>query len=296
MVAALASWLDAKAHGGQWLIRMEDVDAPRCSKAFGHQMLQQLAQCGLHSDAGVLWQSTREPAYTQALEQLQWAKLVYPCSCSRQDVAMHAVGVGRLNRRRGAAAVYPGTCTLRPALSGRPWTWRLSLQSTFLQTNRQLASVFKHFDATHSIANWHDANLGAQTQNLRQEVGDFVLKRAGGLWAYQLAVVVDDAHQGITHVVRGSDLADNTPRQMVLQAALNLPTPRYRHTPLVLAADGEKLSKQNGAQALDTATPQAALAVVSAAAQALGLPSPGGDSLPDMLCSAVAAWRNRFLS
>ena len=145
--------------------------------------------------------------------------------------------------------------------------------------------------AGHSVTTWHDRRLGDQTQDVAREVGDFVLRRADGLWAYQLAVVVDDAAQGITDVVRGVDLADNTPRQIVLQNALGLATPRYLHTPLVLGANGEKLSKQNGAEAFDSRAPLAAL---SAAATALGLPSAtGGDDgpIPLALSAWVAAWR-----
>jgi glutamyl-Q tRNA(Asp) synthetase len=165
--------------------------------------------------------------------------------------------------------VYPGTC--RNGLQGKTArAWRLNLQRVIddLQLNNPTL--------------WHDRRLGAQQQDVLQAVGDFVLRRADGLWAYQLAVVVDDAAQGITHVVRGQDLADNTARQILLQQALGLPTPRYLHTPLVLGADGEKLSKQNGAQALDLNDPLAAL---NAAAQVLGL-----DAMEGTVQEALRKW------
>ena len=138
---------------------------------------------------------------------------------------------------------------------------------------------------------WHDRRLGAQQQDVAQVVGDFVLRRADGLWAYQLAVVVDDADQGVTHVVRGEDLADNTPRQILLQRALDLPTPTYLHTPLVLAADGQKLSKQNGAAPFDVADPLAAL---QQAAQVLGLPRARAASAAQALHGWIADWQRRW--
>jgi glutamyl-Q tRNA(Asp) synthetase len=166
---------------------------------------------------------------------------------------------------RGHEAPYPGTC--RSGLHGRPARgWRLRVPD--------------------GVVAWTDRRLGPQAQDVRREVGDFVLKRADGLWAYQLAVVVDDADQGITHVVRGEDLADNTPRQLVLQRALGLPQPAYLHTPLVLGADGEKLSKQNGAQPLDLSDPLAAL---NAAARVLGLPARQG-APAEALAAWVTAW------
>jgi len=241
-VAALASWLDARAHAGRWLVRIEDVDTPRCVPGADHEILRQLATCGLLPDAPPLWQSTRGAAYQAALDTLRERGLAYPCACSRQQIEAALAAAGQTPTRHGER-VYPGTC--RQGLHGRAArAWRLRTD-TLATPDGEL--------------HWTDRRLGPQHQHLAREVGDFVLKRADGLWAYQLAVVVDDAEQGVTHVVRGADLADNTPRQVHLQHALGLPTPLYLHTPLVLAADGQKLSKQNGAQALDLGEPLRAL-------------------------------------
>jgi glutamyl-Q tRNA(Asp) synthetase len=257
LVAALASWLDARAHGGQWLVRIEDVDTPRCVPGAGQAILQQLADCGMVSDSPVLWQSQRSHAYQNALDTLVTKGWAYPCGCSRKEIETAFEAAQAQSLVRHQAAVYPGTC--RNGLNGKPArAWRLNVQAV------QMAL------GLHTLTQWQDRHLGAQQQNVSQEVGDFVLRRADGLWAYQLAVVVDDAEQGITHVVRGEDLADNTARQIVLQQALGLPTPQYLHTPLVMGVNGEKLSKQNGASALDLQHPLQAL---NAAAQALGLPA-----------------------
>ena len=250
LVTALASWLDARAHGGQWLVRIEDVDTPRCVPGAAQTILQQLARCGLHSDAPVLWQSQRSAAYQQALNRLLAQNLAYPCGCSRKDVEAAQGPTGRHQ-----AQTYPGTC--RAGLQGKPArAWRLHVPAL-----RRALDLPEH-------TLWRDRRLGPQSQDVEQTVGDFVLKRADGLWAYQLAVVVDDAAQGVTHVVRGQDLADNTARQILLQRALGAPTPHYLHTPLVLGSNGEKLSKQNGAQALDLSEPLVAL---NQAAGVLGL-------------------------
>ena len=254
LVAALASWLDARAHSGQWLVRIENVDTPRCIPGADQALLQQLAVCGLVPDGQVLWQSQRSDAYEAALQNLIKQDWAYPCGCSRKEIeSAQAVA-------RHSAAVYPGTC--RNGLNGKPArAWRLNVQAIQAALNQP------------AVTHWSDRRLGPQQQNASQEVGDFVLRRADGLWAYQLAVVVDDAAQGVTHVVRGQDLADNTVRQIVLQQALGLATPQYLHTPLVLGANGEKLSKQNGALALDLQSRQAVLAALNAAAQVLGLPT-----------------------
>jgi len=265
LVAALASWLDARAHGGQWLVRIEDVDSTRCLPGMDLTILQQLAACGLHSDQSPLYQSTRLALYQQALDRLVASGQAYPCGCSRRDIELAQLRSGHVKARHGEL-IYPGTC--RNGLQGKPArAWR-----------------FRTDDP--SRIHWQDRRLGAQVQDVSAAVGDFVLKRADGCFAYQLAVVVDDAKQGITDVVRGEDLADNTARQMLLQRALGVATPRYLHTPLVLGANGEKLSKQNGAQALDTHQPLAAL---NQAAAVLGLTSQ--HVAADALAQWVAQWQ-----
>ena len=294
LVAALASWLDARAHHGLWLIRIEDVDTPRCVPGADHFILQQLAACGLVPDAPPTWQSARGALYQRALDALITQNRAYPCACSRKDIENAHTALGHA-RERHAALPYPGTC--RQGLQGRAArSWRFN--ATDFKPNRPLALTHQAQPAINSearnILHWHDRRLGQQQQDVAQAVGDFVLRRADGLWAYQLAVVVDDADQGITHVVRGADLADNTPRQIFLQQALGLPTPHYLHTPLVCGDNGEKLSKQNGAQALDLGHPQQSLA---AAAQVLGLPplaTAQGLSVGEMLQAWVAAWPRNY--
>jgi len=268
LVAALASWLDARANRGRWLVRIEDVDTPRCVPGADHLILQQLADCGLSPDEPPLWQSQRSALYQQALDALVARDQAYPCACARSDIEAELQRLGRPKPRHGEL-VYPGTC--REGLHGRAArAWRLRTE--------------------HQPVRWIDRRLGAQAQDVQAEVGDFVLKRADGLFAYQLAVVVDDGAQGITHIVRGEDLADNTARQILLQRALGLPTPHYLHTPLVLGANGEKLSKQNGAQALDTREPLAAL---NAAAVVLGL-QVHASLLADWLAQATRQWAARW--
>ena len=268
LVAALASWLDARAHSGRWLVRMEDVDTPRCVPGADQTILTQLAACGLQPDEAPLYQSARGALYEAALQQLITQGRAYPCGCTRQDIAQAQAAAGHLRERHGDL-VYPGTC--RHGLQGKPArAWRFLTQAGTLQ--------------------WTDRRLGPQSQDVQQQVGDFALRRADGLWAYQLAVVVDDAAQGISHVVRGQDLADNTARQIQLQHALGLPTPQYLHTPLVLGANGEKLSKQNGAEALDLSNPLAAL---NLAAAVLGLDAQAGLAT-DALRHWTQAWAERY--
>ena len=215
LVAALGSYLDAKAHGGEWLVRMEDIDTPRNMPGAADDILRTLERFGLEWDGPVLYQSSRIEAYEAALEDLRRRNLVFPCGCSRKDVGDR----------------YPGTC--RDGIRGRLNTpsWR--------------------FRASDEAVTFEDRRLGSQQQNVRDYAGDFVLKRADGLFAYQLAVVVDDAYQDITDVVRGEDLLDSTARQILLQRALSFPQPRYLHLPVVLNESGQKLSKQTGATALD---------------------------------------------
>ncbi|MFN3735185.1 tRNA glutamyl-Q(34) synthetase GluQRS [Comamonas testosteroni] len=314
LVAALASWLDARAHHGRWLIRIEDIDPPRCQAGADQEILRQLAACGLHSDAPVVWQSQRHALYEKALQQLQAQKMAYPCGCTRKDIEAAWQAQGLIHERH-VERPYPGTC--RHGLQGKParaWRFALEQQVHDLQENQPEALSHQSYSATQNIAlkqhalesrcpvlHWQDRRLGRQQQNLITGVGDFVLRRADGLWAYQLAVVVDDAEQGITDVVRGEDLADNTPRQLMLQRALGLPQPRYLHTPLVCMENGEKLSKQHGAPAVDVSQP---LTVLSAAAQQLGLPqapaaapcsseSPAS-ALPLALDFWVRCWRQTY--
>ena len=275
LVAALASWLDARGHHGTWLVRIEDIDTVRCKAGMGERILAQLAACGMVSDEPVWWQSQRAAAYGTALAQLVTVGLAYPCACSRREIEVELQVLGQ-EPERGQTPVYPGTC--RPdhgGLNGRAArAWRMDVRP-------------------HTGLTWVDRRLGAQAQNVEQAVGDFILQRADGLWAYQIAVVVDDAAQGITDVVRGEDLADNTPRQRMLQMALGLPLLRYLHTPLVLDADGDKLSKNKGAPALVCDTPTQALAALQAAAQALGLPRSGANTVGEALTEWVRAWGAR---
>jgi glutamyl-Q tRNA(Asp) synthetase len=281
LVAALASWLDARAHGGQWLVRMEDVDAPRCIAGMDEVILNQLAACGMTSDAPVVYQSKRTALYEAALARLQAQGSVYRCYCSRKEISLIT-----------DSSVYPGTC--RPpapqAASGK------ACES--LWPARQCAYRLR---ASDQLKTWTDRRLGPQSQNVAKEVGDFVIKRADGLFAYQIAVVVDDLAQSVTHIVRGQDLADNTARQILLKNALgnalqaipdmacssaSLGNFHYLHVPLVLAADGEKLSKQNGAKALDLANP---LRELNLAAARLGLQAHQG-----VIGEALMAWTQEW--
>lgn len=297
LVAALASWLDAHAHHGTWLVRVEDVDRARCSAAARHAILQQLHQHTLIPDAEPLVQSQRGALYQQALDALIARRLAYPCTCSRSQIAAALAAQGHVHARH-AERVYPGTC--RPPLPSanqpaavaaafaspqQAHAWRLHVQACLLQQGL----------AVDAVTHWTDRRLGAQQQAVAQAVGDFVLRRADGLWAYQLAVVVDDAAQGMTHIVRGADLADNTARQIVLQQALGLPRPQYLHTPLVCNARGEKLSKQNAAPAVQAHNAAQALHNLQTAAQVLGLPpAPPHASVPQALAHWTAAWQARW--
>ena len=222
LVAALGSWLDARAAGGRWLLRMEDLDRPREQPGAAEAILRTLEACGLAWDGEVMVQSRRTEAYAQALARLQDAGLAYPCGCTRREIADSATGLAP-----DGAQVYPGTCRhgLAPGRSARAWRVR----------------------TTHAPVAFIDRLQGAQSQDLEREVGDFVLLRADGLYAYQLAVVVDDAAQGVTDVVRGADLLDSTARQILLQGLLGLTVPRYLHLPVAVNAAGEKLSKQTRA-------------------------------------------------
>lgn len=294
LVAALASWLDARAHQGRWLVRIEDIDPPRCMPGADQLILQQLQACGLVPDDTPVWQSARGAFYESALQQLLERQLAYPCACTRRDIELAWERMG-LVRERHIERPYPGTC--RNGLHGRPArAWRFATEAAAQRQQPFAGAAAPAWDAADGRLLWHDRRLGAQSQDLAQAVGDFVLRRADGLWAYQLAVVVDDGLQQVSHVVRGEDLTDNTPRQMLLQQALALATPAYLHTPLVRRADGEKLSKQHGARAIDVSTPASSRAALDAAAAALGLPVADctHKNRADALALWVAAWRANY--
>lgn len=218
LVAAVASYCDAKANQGRWLVRMEDVDKPREMPGAADDILHTLHAFGFEWDGEVVYQSERNALYQQAFQQLLDMKLIYPCSCSRKEIADSAThGIEGL--------VYAGTCRAGMLQHKTQHAWRVSV--------------------TDEILSFNDAIQGQQSQQLNRDIGDFVLKRADGLFAYQLAVVVDDANQQITHIVRGADLLNSTPRQIYLQQLLGLAQPHYAHIPLAVNSDGEKLSKQN---------------------------------------------------
>ena len=280
LVAALASWLDARAWnggvGGRWLVRIEDLDTQRCQPGAAAKIMCQLQDCGLLPDEQPVFQSQRTHLYRQALEELVVTARVYPCGCSRKDIDNELERLGRIRPRHGEL-VYPGTC--RQGLYGKPaLAWRFLMEAP------------RAMPYAEPTVHWIDRRLGPQAQDVAAEVGDFVVRRADGPFAYQLAVVVDDAAQQVSHVVRGADLCDNTARQILLQRALDLPLPQYLHTRLVVAASGEKLSKQNGANALDTRAPLLAL---NAAARVLGL-QPQAGAIGDALATWVGAWRGIY--
>jgi len=274
LVAALASWLDARAHDGRWLVRIEDLDTPRNVAGAAEAIVRQLETLGLRADGAVVCQSRRTALYEAALQRLEAKGRAYPCACSRRDIALAVAAPAAGDAR--AEAIYPGTC--RTGLHGKaPRSVRLRVEAIDGSGEARI--------------DWLDRRLGEQHQDVARAVGDFVLKRADGVFAYQLAVVVDDAEQGVTDVVRGEDLADSTARQIVLQRLLGLPTPRYLHTPLVRTADGAKLSKQTGAAPLALDDPIAAL---RDAGRVLGIEA-HGTRLADWLASAVARWRERVV-
>lgn len=260
LVAALASWLDARAHGGAWLVRIEDLDPPREEPGAGDAQVEALRRLGLVPDEPVLRQSARHDRYEAALARLASDGRVFGCSCSRQDVDQAALDAGM------AAGVYGGRCRNGPSAPG---------------------PLSQRFRVPAGEVGFPDRACGPFAQCLERDVGDFVVRRADGLWSYQLAVVVDDAEQGVTDVVRGADLLDNTPRQIALQRALGVPTPRYLHVALVLGPDGRKLSKQTGARALDLQQP---LRELQAAWGHLGFEPLAAAGVAQFLDRATARW------
>lgn len=268
LVAALASHLDARAHRGQWLVRIEDIDEARTVPGAAEDILHTLQVFGMHWDGEVVWQSRRKDLYKTAFECI--GRHVYPCGCTRREIADSRIGIAC-----DGATIYPGTCRGGLAPGRAPRAYRLRVP-----------------DQGSDVTSFDDRWIGRVTQTLTTEVGDFVLKRADGFWAYQLAVVVDDAEQGVTDVVRGADLLDSTPRQIYLQRLLGYPTPRYLHVPVVTNASNEKLSKQTGAKALDLARP---LDELREAARFLQLDVKQARSIDDFWQMACAAWVRRFV-
>jgi len=262
LIAAVASYADARSRGGRWLLRIEDLDPPREHPGAADGFLRTLERYGFKWDGAVMRQSTRDQAYRDALERLRAASLVFPCSCTRAQLQNAALGAS-------GERVYPGTCRDGMPAGHAARSWRLRVDS-------------------HPVA-FVDRIQGPQVQNLEEDVGDFVLRRADGLWAYQLAVVVDDRDQGITDIVRGADLLSSTPRQIRLQQLLGAPTPRYAHVPVAVNAAGEKLSKQTLAPALPWDTPHLAL---GAAWRFLQQPAPAASftSVDEFWAWALAHW------
>ncbi|GAB4169796.1 MAG: tRNA glutamyl-Q(34) synthetase GluQRS [Rhodocyclaceae bacterium] len=263
LVAALASWLDARAAGGAWLVRIEDIDARRSSRAAEDAILRALSAFGLEWDEALVRQSGRTPLYREAFERLERAGRVFGCRCSRREIADSALGAG-------AAAVYPGTCRKGLPAGSYARAWRLRVEPGEIC--------------------FEDRLQGRCCQDLAREVGDFVVARADGSFTYQLAVVVDDAAQGVTDVVRGADLLGSTARQILLQRLLGLPRPRYLHVPVAVDAGGCKLSKQTHARALDVTHAQRVLPL---ALSFLGHAPPRGLAaapVAELLAWATEAW------
>ena len=271
LVAALASYLDARSNHGYWLIRIEDIDEARTIAGAAEHIIQTLAALGMRSDGEILWQSTRQERYNAAFNQL--GNAVYACACSRREIAD-----SRVSMASDGAAIYPGTCRHGLAPGRVPRAWRVRVPDA---------------NDSQTLIQFHDRWQGLIEENLAANVGDFVLKRADGFWAYQLAVVMDDAEQGVTDIVRGADLLESTTRQIYLQRLLGFSTPRYLHVPAVVNDRGEKLSKQTGAQPIDTSKPINAL---MEAASHLGLMlSRTPSSVDEFWTMAILEWEQRFV-
>jgi len=257
LVAAMASFLDARAHHGQWLLRVEDVDLPRSVPDADRVIAQQLLALGMQWDGEPVWQSRRLNLYQSAFDTLLARGLVYGCACTRQELP--------------ADGPYPGTCRqgLAPGRKARSWRFRVPP----------------------GVERFTDRWFGPQEQDVLAQTGDFIIRRADGYWAYQLAVVVDDGEQGITHVVRGADLLDSTARQRVLARHLGYGCPEAMHVPLVLDASGRKLSKQNHAASMDLAHP---VRTLEKAWQALGFEALGANSVDGFWQAATGRWAARF--
>ena len=259
LVAALGSYLDARARGGRWMVRLEDVDEPRTQPGAAESILATLEHCGFEWDGAVEVQSRRKALYKDALDRLRAAGHAYPCGCTRKEIADSALALD-------GARIYPGTCRHGLASGRTERAWRVRTDGATIEVEDRLQ--------------------GRIAQSLEREVGDFVLFRADGYFAYQLAVVVDDAAQGITDIVRGADLLDSTARQIHLQRLLGLPTPTYLHLPVAVNPAGEKLSKQTEAQAAGPAAIAAALAFLGHAPPAVLRAAPA----KELVAWGIAHW------
>lgn len=260
VVTALASFLDARRHQGEWLVRIDDIDKLRERPGSTRQILATLEALGMHWDGEVVYQSRRRQFYQEALEALGRADLIYGCNCSRKQIAAQAkTGV--------EGFIYPGSCRRRKVL--------------------HLASHSLRLRTTDDAISFEDRIRGNLTQHIESEIGDFIVRRGDGVFAYQLAVVVDDHQQGITDVVRGEDLLLSTPRQIYLQQLLQLPHPAYAHVPLVRNADGSKLSKSSNAWPVDMKHP---VKTLNAAMHFLGLPPIEAGCVAEFWPQAVASW------
>jgi glutamyl-Q tRNA(Asp) synthetase len=259
LVAALASWLDARSRAGTWLVRMEDVDETRTVPGAAEAILRSLEVFGFEWDEEVVWQSRRKERYEAALASLREHGLLYGCRCSRKEIADSGL-------RGIEGAIYPGTCRVTAIGESDP-AIRIGGSDSPIASSVALRMRI--------------------SQNLSSDIGDFILRRRDGVHAYQLAVVVDDGDQRITDVVRGADLLASTPRQILLQRALGLPTPRYLHLPVAINARGEKLSKQTLAAAIE---PAHATALLAAALEFLGQAEAQGGTPREILAQAASAW------
>lgn len=265
LVAAVASYCDAKSQGGRWLLRIEDVDTTRRVASARADMIRTLQHYGFVWDEAIVYQSERTEHYEHALTQLRHRGLAYPCTCSRKEIADSSTQLGI------EGAIYPGTCLQHPIKQDTPAAWRLKTPAINI--------------------GFADRIVGWQQHAMARDIGDFVIKRADGLFSYQLAVVVDDALQGVTHVVRGADLLQSTTRQIYLQQCLGYATPAYAHIPLVLNDQGQKLSKQTLATALPRDNIQATLVAAFNFLPYLPQPVPTFSNLPALWQWAMAHWQ-----
>jgi glutamyl-Q tRNA(Asp) synthetase len=265
LVAALASFLDARAQRGQWRVRIEDLDTPRTVAGAADLILQQLSTLGMRWDREVTYQSRRLGLYQQAFATLLAAKQVYACGCTRREIADSVLSQAEASAH--SERPYAGTCRSGAPVGRQAYSWRLRVpEGTVCFTDR-----------------W----LGLQQQDVARVVGDFVLKRVDGIWSYQLAVVVDDAQQGVTDIVRGEDLLSSTARQRLLARLLGLNAPSVLHVPVIYDARGLKLSKQNGAQAIDLSNP---LGVLQQGWQALGFEKLAASNIETFWSLATQIW------